>query len=155
VLRVRIHRVGPTGGLPDHLADERDPRAAAHQQDAVQILVLQTSAPHGAAEGLDGLPDPRLDHRFELDPGDPHVRLDDRQVDLDRRVGIRRERFLGPTALLAQPRHRSHHGRVARVELRAGRPDRIEHVPEERLIEIDAAEPLHAFWPAEELEAVL
>ena len=143
------------GRLADHFGDERDPRAATDEQDAVHPAEAQAGASRGTIQGEDRLPDPRPDHRLELLAGEPDVGLDPGQGHGDGGVGVRRQALLGPTALLAQPGHAGQGRGVVRVEHDAGRPDGRHHVGEDGLVEVDPAEALHALGAAELLEALL
>ena len=77
------------------------------------------------------------------------------QVDRDRRVGVGRQALLRAPALLAQPGDARERGRVVRVERDAGGPDRGHDVGEDRFVEVDPAESLHALRTTELVEPVL
>ena len=77
------------------------------------------------------------------------------QRDRDRRVGVGRQRLLGAAALVAQPGLTDADLRVGRVGGRHEPAERRVDVGEHGLVDVDAAEALHALGRAEQLEAGL
>ncbi len=152
VLRVRIHRDRLPGRLANHLRHERDARAAADEQHPIEILEAELRAAGRPAERIDRLADAGTDHLLEFGAGQSHLLLDAGQEDLDRRIRIGRQRLLGPPAFLPQTGEGGERGRVVRVQLDPGRSNDGHRAGEERLVEVDPAEPLHAFGTAELLE---
>ncbi len=155
MLGVRVDCDRPTGRLADHLGDERDARTATDQQHPVDVLEAEPRASRGTPERLDRLVDARSDRVLELGSGEAQLGLDAGQEDRDRGIGVGRQRFLGPTALLAQPGERGERRRIVGVDLYALCGDQPHHPSEEGLVEVDAPESLQALRLAERLEPVL
>ena len=98
---------------------------------------------------------PRPDHVLEFLAGQPDVGLQAGQDDGDRCVRVERQRLLGAPAFLAQARDRGHGRRVLEVDRDPARADHGHDPVENRLVEVDAAEPLYPLRAADLLKAVL
>ena len=95
----------------------------------------------------------RPDHVFELAAGEPDVEVAVRQEHRDGRLGVDRQRLLGRDAVLPQPGQRDAGLRVAQVELAERAAGAEVDVGEDRVVEVDAAEPLDALGAAEDVDA--
>jgi hypothetical protein len=155
VLGVGVYGDGPTQLDPHHLGHQRDPGRSADQQDRADVLGRDLGRADGAAQGDDGLRDRRADHGLELGPGQPYLGLEAGDQHRDRDVRVRGQSLLGVDALLAQPGHRSLGRGLLGIEAIQAVAHRRPDVGEDRLVEVDAAEPLDAFGRADDLEAVV
>ncbi len=155
VLRVGVDGDGATQLGADHLGDQRNARRAPDQQDRADLVVGHPGRADGPAERHDGLGDGGTDHRLELGAGQADLGLQPGQQHRDRHVGVARQRLLGVDALLPQARHRSLRRGLLGVEPVEPVLHGLAHVGVHGLVEVDAAEALHALGGADDLEPLL
>jgi hypothetical protein len=141
------HRTLQLGG--HQLGHEGDPRRAADEQHPVEVAGRDPGAVHGAAQGGDGLPERPADELLQLRPGQAHLGAHRGQDHRDGRLGVAGQRLLGLGALAPQPGQVGDDRGVVAVELGDRVADEPQHVAEDRLVDVDATEPLDALRPAE------
>jgi hypothetical protein len=150
---MHIDRHRPTGRLAHHLAHQWNPRCAADEQDPSNVGELQLGGADSPLQRLHGVGDARPNHRFELDARQANVRHQVRERDRDRDVGIRRQGFLRAPTLIAQARERSRRGGVVAHHVAWLQTERLHHVLQDGMIEVDAADPLEALRLPDEGES--
>ena len=134
--------------------DQRNPGRSAGQQHRPQRGRLHPGRPQRPAQGADRVGQRRPDHRLELGAGEADPGVQAGQRHRDHHLGVLGEGLLGLDAVAAQPGQGGAHVRVVRGQRRRHRAHGVQHVLEDRLVEVDAAELLDAFRFAEQLEPV-
>ena len=144
----------PGGGL-HQLTHERHARAAADEEHPADIGRGDAGRADGALEGLRRLVDPWPDHGLELAASEAYVCLQPGHRHRDRRIGVGGEGLLGPPALRSQSGLGGQGLGVGAIGTRHCAPEHGVDVGHHGLVEIDAAEALHALGVADQLESIL
>jgi hypothetical protein len=150
---VRVDQGGPVERRRDHLGDQRDPGGAADQQHCAEVGGLDARGPQRAGQRADRRLDLGADHVFELAAGQADVEVPVRQEHRDGRLGVDREGLLRRDAILPQPGQGDAGLRVAQVELAQRAAGAEVDVGEDRVVEVDTAEPLDPLGAAEDVDA--
>ncbi len=154
VLRMRVGHRRPSGLRRDHPFDQRNPGRPADQQHPGQLPDVELSGVHRPDQGADRGLDRRADESLELGPGEAGEEVPVRQQHRNRRLGVGRQRLLGLHAFLTQPGHgRCRRGR-GQVEVGERATVLVVDPLQDRLVEVDAAEPFHSVRVAHHLDGV-
>ena len=150
-LEIGVDEIGPAGMAGDFFTDNGDARRSTDEQDARERRLIDTGRDDCTVEGAERVDDARAHGRFELVTRDAHLGVQAGDGDRDGRLGVVRQRFLRVDAVGSELDERAPDLGIGAVEFAEAAVERVVHVRQHHLIEIDATQALEPFrWPEQD-----